>query len=304
MISKVISPGKSFAGLCRYLYQNRSGSEVILSAGVREYDHAKMAADFIAQASQNPRLKSTVLHIILSWPPGEKISSDLMATIAKEYMHNLQILETQFAIVRHDDRDHQHVHLVINRVSNNGKTIKDNYIGLRGKKVAQQLTIKYGLQQAIQKDLVSTNLDRLHGYDAMRYEIFEIIHNSLPHSENFEELEKLLQQQGIMVTYKYMGQTKEIQGISFSKGEFKFKGSEVDRAFSYLKLQKLFASKKQQKSIKTVRPTRTQIRNEMHGQLSPATKLLYELMKPEFTPDFMPNELMKRKKKKKKSIGL
>lgn len=304
MISKVISPGKSFAGLCRYLYQNRSGAEVILSAGVREYDHAKMAADFTFQASQNPRLKSPVLHIILSWPPVEKLSSNMMTTIAKEYMENLQIKETQFAVVRHDDRDHHHLHLVINRVSNSGKTIKDNYIGLRGKKVAQQLTIKYGLHQAIKKDMDSTNLDRLHGYDAMRYEIFEIIHNSLPQSTNFEELQKLLQQHGVMVTYKYMGQTKEIQGISFSKEEFKFKGSEIDRAFSYVKLQKLFASKKQKQSIKTVRPNRTLLRNEMHRQLSSATTSLDELIKPEFTEDFVPNEFMKRKKKKNKSLGI
>ena len=227
-----------------------------------------------------------------------------MATIAKEYMENLQIQDTQFAVVRHDDRSHQHLHLVINRVSNNGATVKDNYIGLRGKKVAQQLSIKHGLQQANQKDLVRTNLDRLNGYDAMRYELFEIIHKSLPHSKNFEEFQKLLHQQGIMIIYKYKGQTKEIQGISFSKGEFKFKGSEVDRAFSYLKLQKLFASKKQQHSVKTGRPNRVQIFKERPEQLPAATKLLYELMKPEFTPDWVPNELMKRKKKKGKSLGL
>jgi hypothetical protein len=304
MISKVISPGKSFPGLCRYLFQNRSSAEVILSSGVREYDHVKMAADFTVQASQNPKLKSPVLHIILSWPPGETASSEFMATLAKEYMENLRIQDTQFAVVRHDDRSHQHLHLVINRVSNIGTTIKDNYIGLRGKKVAQQLSIKYGLQQAIQKDLVRTNLDRLNGYDAMRYEIFEIIHNSLPQSRNFGELQKLLQQKGITLIYKYKGQTKEIQGISFSKGEFRFKGSEVDRAFSYLKLQKLFALKKNQLSIKTGRSNRVQIMKEGPEQLLPATKLLYELMKPEFTPDWVTNELIKRKKKKNKLLGL
>ena len=36
------------------------------------------------------------------------------------------------------------------------------------------------------------------------------------------------------------GQTDEIQGVSFSKGEYTFKGSEIDRSFSYSKLDKYF----------------------------------------------------------------
>ena len=47
-------------------------------------------------------------------------------------------------------------------------------------------------------------------------------------------------QQYITIQFKYKGQTSEIQGISFSKGEYTFKGSEVDRSFSYSKLDKCF----------------------------------------------------------------
>ena len=47
-------------------------------------------------------------------------------------------------------------------------------------------------------------------------------------------------QQYITIQFKYKGQTSEIQGISFSKGEYTFKGSEVDRSFSFSKLDKCF----------------------------------------------------------------
>ncbi len=44
----------------------------------------------------------------------------------------------------------------------------------------------------------------------------------------------------ITVQFKRKGQTDEIQGISFSKGGYTFKGSEIDRSFSFSKLDKCF----------------------------------------------------------------
>ena len=139
MISKILS-GKSFGGLCRYLCQDQSRALVLEALGVRDYDHKLMAADFEEQRRLNPDLKKPVLHAILSYYPGEKITDEKMKQIGKEYLKELGIQNTQVVIVRHTDRKHQHVHIVVNRVDNDGKTIKDNWIGLRGKKVAQQLT--------------------------------------------------------------------------------------------------------------------------------------------------------------------
>jgi hypothetical protein len=42
----------------------------------------------------------------------------------------------------------------------------------------------------------------------------------------------------IETLYRYKGQTKELQGISFEIGEYKYKGSEIDRKFSVKNLEK------------------------------------------------------------------
>ena len=52
--------------------------------------------------------------------------------------------------------------------------------------------------------------------------------------------QRQLAEKGIGIQFKYKGQPDEIQGISFSKGEYTFKGSEIDRNFSYSKLDKYF----------------------------------------------------------------
>lgn len=46
--------------------------------------------------------------------------------------------------------------------------------------------------------------------------------------------------------YKYKNGTLEVQGISFSKGEYQFKGSEIDRSLSYGKISKTIADRVQE----------------------------------------------------------
>ena len=56
----------------------------------------------------------------------------------------------------------------------------------------------------------------------------------------YKRQQERLAEKGITVRFKYKGQTSEIQGVSFSKGEYTFKGSEIDRNFSFSKLDKCF----------------------------------------------------------------
>ena len=88
MISKILS-GKSFGGLCRYLCQDQSRALVLEALGVRDYDHNLMAADFEEQRRLNPDLKKPVLHAILSYYPGEKITDEKMKQIAKKLLAEL-----------------------------------------------------------------------------------------------------------------------------------------------------------------------------------------------------------------------
>ncbi|MDO3644990.1 hypothetical protein [Mucilaginibacter sp. L3T2-6] len=69
------------------------------------------------------------------------------------------------------------------------------------------------------------------------------------------ELKQELAKQGIGMLYKYKSGTLEIQGISFSKGEFKFKGSELDRSLSYGRLSKQIEQQAEQKHAKALEPS-------------------------------------------------
>jgi len=302
MISKIIT-GKSFKRLCEYLCKDHDRATIIGAEGVREYDYKLMAEDFALQASQNPNIKSPTLHMILSYYPGEVIANEKMVEIAKEYLEELGIKDTQVVIVRHDDRKHPHTHIVVNRVGNDGKTIKDNWIGLKGKKAAQQLTRKHGLKLSEKKTLELVNLERLNKYEATRYEIYQVVKDLLSKCKNLDELKEQLQKNRIDLVYKYKGQTNQVQGISFKRGEFRYKGSEVDRDFSYGKLIKYFIQSQTQKQ-----GLQKELKKEQHPHLERYSikhnSLLEQLMRPERDYSQTPYPLIKKKRKQQKRLGL
>lgn len=236
MISKPV-PANSFYHTCRYIAQ-KQGAEVLLAEGVRSHDFKLMAADFEMQKQLRPSKTMACFHSILSFYPGEKPSDAMMREIAKKYLMELGITNTQFAVSKHTDKAHLHIHIVANMVNNEGKAITDSWIGLRGKKIAQKLTLEYHLTPALEKNLKLTNIESLSQLEASKYKIYVAISENLSQCRTMEELEKRLLKQGIQVQYKYKGQTRERQGISFKIGNLSFKGSQVDRKLSYAGLKK------------------------------------------------------------------
>ena len=100
--------------------------------------------------------------------------------------------------------------------------------------IAKELTLKHGLYLSPGKERV--NRQQLKGQDKIKYELFDAIRAASKKVKSINELKQVLAKQGIITHLKYKSGTTQVQGISFSKGEYKFKGSEIDRSLSYAKL--------------------------------------------------------------------
>lgn len=231
MIGKVIT-GKSFGGCIRYVVQ-KPDAVILDAAGVRMQQVNQIINDFNLQRKYNPNLGQAVGHIALNWSVNDlaKLNDEVMVKMAKEYLQKMKIQDTQYLIVRHQDKDHPHIHIVYNRVDNNGKTIADNFQKQRNVKVCKDMTLKHGLYMSPGKEQV--NRKQLKGKDKIKYELFDAIKAASKKVKTLNELKQVLAKQGIGMLFKYKSGTNEIQGISFSKGEYKFKGSEIDRSLSY-----------------------------------------------------------------------
>lgn len=142
--------------------------------------------------------------------------------------------DTQYLIVRHLDREHPHLHICINQVSNEGKTISDSNEKYCSTKVCKELTEANLLKWGEGKEAVKRH--RLRGNDQLRYTIFDAIQAALPKCPNWQELTSELQKQDVEVQFKTKGQTEKVEGVIFSMDGVSFSGSHIDRSCSYSKL--------------------------------------------------------------------
>ena len=300
MIGKVIT-GKSFGGCIAYNLQREEAS-ILDASGVRTTSVKDITNDFNFQRKLNPNLGQAVGHIVLSWSAEDKakLNDAIMVERAKEYMHKMKIRDTQYLIVQHTDRQHPHLHLVYNRVGNDGQTITDRYQKVVNAKVCKEITLKYGYHLAAGKAQV--NRQRLKGSDQIKYEMYDAIKAVAKVAQNWQQLEASLLMQGILTHYKYLSGTDIVQGISFSKGITKFKGSEIDRSLSYGKLNHLIESNKQQaqrQGIASISDNTSQLSNSFNDKY--VVSLLGKLLEPDHEQDDQtPFELLRTKRKLKK----
>jgi hypothetical protein len=115
MMAKIVQ-GHGFRGVINYVL-DKDKAKLLFAEGVRLKDKESIIQSFIAQSQMNP-ISKPVAHISLNFSAQDKanLTDTAMAGIAVEYMKRMGYNNTQFIIVKHNDREHPHLHLVINRI--------------------------------------------------------------------------------------------------------------------------------------------------------------------------------------------
>lgn len=147
MIGKVASIGTSFLGTLEYCYYatrpNRSLDRSSIRGELVYFQHVpvstinslrqengakevfinleKMAERMQRMASVNRRIEKPVWHQAFSFPVGEKVSNETMAEICHLFAQRFGMENNQLVAFRHADKDHDHFHIIANRISLDGK---------------------------------------------------------------------------------------------------------------------------------------------------------------------------------------
>ena len=250
MIAKIVQ-GRGFKGVINYVLDKKD-ARLLFSEGVRLKDKASVIQSFITQSKSRPKISKPVAHISLDFSAQDKdrLTDKFMVGIAHEYLEKMGYKNTQYIIARHHDTDHPHIHLLINRIDNDGNRISDKNEKLRNIKVCLDLTKKYGLYIASGKENVKEH--RLKEPDKTKYEIYNCLKETVPKCKDWPELEARLKTEGITINYKLRGNTNVVQGISFTKNNLKFNGSKVDRQFSFSKIRYQLEQNKLQEYFKVI----------------------------------------------------
>jgi hypothetical protein len=243
MIGRNYPPAKSFHRQSWYLLQDQDNSQVLYQEGVRGHDYRLMAQDFEMIHQLHPGRTHPVFHSVLDFHPDERWDDAKMLEIAVKYLPEIRMINTQYAIVKHTDTSHTHMHIIANRIDYDGNYIKTYPEILNSNDAVRKLIREYGLIPAGSKDLRQTNFDALDNSETRKYAIYRSIRECLPGCRGLEELEQKLLLLGIDTQYRMDKETGQRIGISFRYQNEAFKGSNIDRDCTLQALQRTLALK-------------------------------------------------------------
>lgn len=252
MIAKV-STGGSFGGVVRYLFeghyndlQANKQAEILAANGVRLGSMEQMISDFNRHRTLNVDLGVAVWHTALSFHADdrEKLSDQLLIRLAEEYISELQLEpdNVQWLLVKHNDTAHPHVHLLMNRVDFEGRTIDRSFYKVRSRQAAlriarrHELTVSTDLQQQKRQYGKPVTTEQ----DQFQQKIRQIIEQEVPQVATLIELAERLKPKHIAVHFQYRkkrkgerrGKNRPITGIVFeTEGKF-VRGSTLGEGFS------------------------------------------------------------------------
>jgi len=147
VIGKIIK-GKGFGGAVRYAMQKDFGEARLIGTNLvaDRNDADALAAEMAEHAAMlRPDVKKAVQHVSLSAAPGEHLTDEQWRRVADAYMEKMGFKDNQYVLVRHADTGHDHVHLIMNRVSMSGDLVSTQYDYRRQEIALDQIEREQGL---------------------------------------------------------------------------------------------------------------------------------------------------------------
>ncbi len=221
MYGKILH-GTSFGGLVNYVNDSRKNATLVAASdGINQTNNQTITDSFVMQAGLSSRTKKPVAHFVLAFSPHDapNINNTMLEQLVNDYLKRMGYDDNQFVAFRHYDKEHPHVHVIVNRVNFKGKCTKDSHEKDKNIKVCKDLTREYGLYIAKGKEAIKSH--RLRTMDAVRYQMMHTVKESLLVSNSWKDFEGKLAKVGIHLRFRFSTKTNGIEGLSFTIGKDK-----------------------------------------------------------------------------------
>lgn len=192
-----------------------------------------------------PNLKNAVQHTSISLAHGEHLSDENWQKVAEIYLKKMgfDVDANQFWLFKHTDKEHEHIHLVINRINGVTAEVVDKSHNFRKQtKIMRELETMFNLSAPPEKPpadrfvVITKNEIELHkrtGKITPRIVIAQIIDDCLAGKPDLKTFIDTLALAGVDVRLKENEETGVVKGISFNYGGQKYTGSGIGSAYSF-----------------------------------------------------------------------
>ncbi len=130
-------------------------SNKIYNDGSGKINIHRVFEDFKRWMPQATKAEKTMMHISLNPHPDDRLSEAQYIQIAHEYMEKMGFADMPYVVVKHEDIDRHHIHIVALRVRPDGSAIDSRNNYYRSKEITREIERKYGLHTAERQRITS-----------------------------------------------------------------------------------------------------------------------------------------------------
>jgi hypothetical protein len=213
-----------------YGWNQEKDAEIILKEFLHGDSPSEITKEFKMLQDQNYHCNKNTLSFVISptIEDGKKLDKTKLQEITKQFIYEMKLGERQAIAFVHQDKDHKHIHLYVNRIDFKGVAYNDSFIGKRSQLAAEKVAEHMGLttvkQVQFEKEFnlreIRTEIKRRHDLTMKQFK-----------PKSFDDYLKAMEANGVKVIPTINNQ-KKLQGFRFEFDGHNLKGSEVHRNMS------------------------------------------------------------------------
>jgi hypothetical protein len=249
-----ITRGGGFRGALNYVFDvgpeatHKKNAELIGGNMIADNPMA-LAREFAVVRKLRPDIKKPVWHCSLALPKGERLSAEKWSEVARDFMGGMgfDIDKTPYVAVRHNDTEHDHIHIVASRVALDGSVWLGQWEVRRAIETTQELEKKHGLivtpglgdARAERKKSTrnETKLVERTGQEPPRERLQRLIDEVVKGKPTALEFAQRLEAVGVSARVN-LASTGRLNGFSFEIGGINFKGQDLGESYKWNGLQR------------------------------------------------------------------
>ncbi|GJI88756.1 relaxase/mobilization nuclease domain-containing protein [Duganella hordei] len=243
MIAKAIK-GRGFRGALAYDLDKEKGR--VIDTNMSGTTVRELAKEFGEIRKLRPKLGRAVLHASLSAAPGEHLSDEQWKRIAERYLHGMGLENNQYLVTRHMDTEHEHVHLLVNRIRFDGSVTSDSHDYRRHEVLMREIERDFDLQRvrssidverhAPTKGEIEEGLRT--GIPSTRQRLQQLCDGAAERCVSFTEYAERLEAIGVELVPVIQLDGTKMSGLSYRLDGVMMKGSDLGRGYSPMGLAK------------------------------------------------------------------
>jgi hypothetical protein len=247
----VCSSGKSFGALADYLTEPKNDVDRVEWTSTRNLpvDDPYLAGRVMeATAAENVRVEKPVYHIAVSFHPDDVVTRPQMEHVADRLLEELGLERHQALIVAHNDRPHDHFHIMVNRIDPETTRAWDRWqdypvIQRVMREQERELGVREvrGTLREHDRQQEQSHVTSGEHRQAARTGTEPLLDRMKVHVPELRAVESWEQLEFTLDKYGFSAERKG-QGLVFTDGQTEVKASRVHRELSFAKLEERLGS--------------------------------------------------------------